>query len=158
MRRRAIAVVGPAECDGETYTAAYEVGKLIAQRGAVVVTGGRTGVMEAASRGACDAGGLVVGVLPGRDPDSANDAVHVAIPTGMGELRNGLVVSSGDAVIAIGGEWGTLSEIALAVKMGKPVVGLDTWQLARRGVAEDAILCASTAADAVERAFARCER
>lgn len=156
MPRRAIAVVGAGECDRETYDVAYEIGQLIAERGAIVVTGGRGGVMEAASRGARDAGGLVVGILPDGDASGANEAVEVAIPTGMGELRNALVVSSAEAVIAVGGEWGTLSEIGLAVKMGKPVVGWNTWKLVRQGVAEDAILCASTAAEAVERAFACC--
>jgi uncharacterized protein (TIGR00725 family) len=156
MPRRAIAVIGAGECDRETYDVAYEVGKLIAERGAMVVTGGRTGVMEAASRGARDAGGLVVGILPDRDASAANDAVEVAIPTGMGELRNGLVVGSAEAVIAVGGEWGTLSEIGFALKMGKPVVGWNTWKFVRHGAPEDGMLSASTAAEAVRLAFARC--
>src|SRR4051794_6925670 len=157
MPRRAIAVIGAGTCDHETYEAAYEVGRLIGERGAVLVTGGRSGVMEAASRGAREAGGLVVGILPDLDASTANDAVEIAIPTGMGQLRNGLVVSSGDAVIAIGGEWGTLSEIGLALKIGKPVIGWRTWELAREGVPRDGILCASTPAEAVQSAFACCE-
>src|SRR5947209_5916426 len=158
MPRRAIAVIGAGSCDAEVRDVAYDTGRLIAERGGVLVTGGGTGVMEAASRGARDAGGLVIGILPGPDAAAANDAVDVAIPTGMGQLRNGLVVASGEAVIAVGGEWGTLSEIGLALKWGKPVVGLDTWNSSRAGVPEDAILCASTAAEAVECAFASCER
>jgi uncharacterized protein (TIGR00725 family) len=158
MRRRAIAVIGGGECDAHVYDAAFAIGRLIAQREAVLVTGGRTGVMEAASRGAREAGGLVVGILPDLDPETANDAVEIAIPTGMGQLRNGLVVAAADAVIAVGGEWGTLSEIGLAKKFGKPVVGYDTWKLDRDTLAEDAILCASTAAEAVEQAFASFER
>lgn len=106
-------------------------------------------MMEAASWGAHDAGGLVVGILPGLDPAEANGAVDVAIPTGMGQLRNGLVVSSVAAVIAVTGEWGTLSEIGLARKLGKPVVGWKTWQLGR-----DDIIQAGTPEEAVERAFA----
>ena len=100
MARVAVAVVGSGECDADTAALASEVGRLIAERGAVLITGGSTGVMEAASRGAHVAGGLVVGILPGTDPAAANVWVDVAIPTGMGQLRNGLVVSSAEAVIA----------------------------------------------------------
>lgn len=157
MPRRAIAVIGAGSCDRETYDAAHEVGRLIAERGAVLVTGGRTGVMEAASRGARAAGGLVVGILPDLDPSTANDAVEIAIPTGMGQLRNGLVVSAGDAVIAMGGEWGTLSEIGFALKIGKPVIGWRTWDLGQHEIVRDAILSASTPTEAVDRAFAACE-
>jgi uncharacterized protein (TIGR00725 family) len=124
--RMAIAVIGAGTCSPQVAAIAREVGRRIAERDAVLVTGGRRGVMEAASRGAHEAGGLVVGILPGLDPTEANDAVDIAIPTGMGQLRNGLVVSSAQAVIALAGEWGTLSEIGLALKLGKPVVGLDT--------------------------------
>lgn len=149
MPRRAVSVIGAGSCDTATYERAREVGRLLAERGFVVVTGGRSGVMEAASRGARDAGGLCVGILPDLDPASANDAVEIAIPTGMGQLRNGLVVSAGEAVIAVGGAWGTLSEIGLALKMGKRVIGLDTWEIARHGVPRDGILCASDPAEAV---------
>ena len=108
---------------------AEETGRLLAQAGAIVVTGGRTGVMEAASKGAREAGGLTLGILPGSDRSEANPYVQVAVPTGMGEARNALVVRAADGVIAIGGEWGTLSEIALARKGGKPVVGIGSWDL-----------------------------
>ena len=111
--------------------AAEEVGRLVAEAGGIVVCGGLGGVMEAACRGARSADGVAIGLLPGADRRSANPFVTIAIPTGMGELRNGLVVRSADAVIAIGGEWGTLSEIALAIKAGTPVVGVDTWDLGR---------------------------
>jgi uncharacterized protein (TIGR00725 family) len=105
------------------------VGRLLAEAGAVVVTGGLGGVMEAASKGAREAGGTVVALLPGLDRADANPFVDVAIPTGMGEMRNALIVRAADAVVAVGGEWGTLSEIAFARKTGKPVVGVGSWQL-----------------------------
>jgi uncharacterized protein (TIGR00725 family) len=157
MPRRTIAVIGAGVCDPHVAAAAYEIGSLIAQRGAVLVTGGLTGVMEAASRGAHDAGGLVVGILPGLDRSAANEAVDVAIPTGMGQLRNGLVVSSAEAVIAVAGEWGTLSEIGLALKLGIPVVGWNTWELVRNGRPQDGIVRVATAGEAVERAFSLCD-
>lgn len=107
-----------------------------------MVTGGLGGVMEAASRGARQAGGLTLGILPGTDRGDANPHVEVAVPTGMGEARNALVVRAADGLIAIGGEWGTLSEIALARKGGKPVVGIGSWDL-------DGVEAASTPSDAV---------
>ena len=105
------------------------MGRLLAEAGAVVVTGGLGGVMEAASRGAREAGGLTVGILPGTDRREANAHVQVAVPTGMGEARNALVVRAADALVAVGGQWGTLSEIALACKAGKPVAGIGSWDL-----------------------------
>lgn len=102
---------------------------MLADAGAVVVTGGCSGVMEAASKGAHEAGGTTLGILPGTDRGEANEWVSVAVPTGMGEARNALVVRAADALIAIGGAWGTLSEIALARKAGKPVAGLASWEL-----------------------------
>jgi uncharacterized protein (TIGR00725 family) len=110
--------------------------------------------MEAASCGARDAGGLVVGILPGLNSAAANEAVDVAIPTGMGQLRNGLVVSSARAVIAVAGEWGTLSEIGFACKLGIPVVGWNTWELRKDGAAHDGIVRVHTPVEAVEQAFA----
>ena len=108
---------------------AEEVGRLLAEAGAVVVTGGLGGVMEAASKGAHEAGGTTLGILPGTDRDEANPWVGVAVPTGIGEARNALVVRAADGVIAVGGAWGTLSEIAFARKTGKPVAGLGSWDL-----------------------------
>jgi uncharacterized protein (TIGR00725 family) len=105
------------------------VGRLVAERGAVLVCGGLGGAMEAACRGAKQAGGLTVGILPGSDRSDANPYVDVALPTGLGEARNALVVRAADAVIAIGGGYGTLSEIAFALKAGKRVIGLDTWDI-----------------------------
>ncbi len=148
-----VAVVGGGVPDADADELAAEVGGELARRGAVVVCGGLGGVMEAACRGAKEAGGTTVGILPGSDRSAANEFVDVAIPTGLGEARNALVVRAADAVVAIGGEFGTLSEIALALKAGKPVVGLDTWELAKAGESVDAIERASTPADAVERAL-----
>ncbi len=148
-----VAVVGSGASERRLDLAAEEVGRLVAARGALVVCGGLGGVMEAACRGAKAAGGRTVGILPGLDRRAANPWVDVAIPTGLGEARNALVVRTADVLIAIGGEFGTLSEIALALKTGKPVVGIDTWELARRGVPATEIVRASTPAEAVERAL-----
>ena len=126
--------------------AAEAVGRALAEAGAVVICGGLGGVMEAACRGAKEAGGTTVGILPGHDRSAANPYVDVAIATGFGEARNALVVRAADALIAVGGEYGTLSEIALAVKAGKPVVGLGSWDL-------DAMTRADDAATAVRRAL-----
>jgi uncharacterized protein (TIGR00725 family) len=105
------------------------VGRALGERGVALVCGGLGGVMEAACRGAKGAGGATIGILPGSDRAAANEFVDVAIPTGLGEARNALVVRAADAVIAVGGGYGTLSEIALALKAGKRVVGLDTWDI-----------------------------
>jgi uncharacterized protein (TIGR00725 family) len=129
-----IAVVGPGQGSGEPELAlAEEAGAAVAEAGAGLVCGGLGGVMEAACRGARSRGGLTVGLLPGTDRDDANGWVLVALPTGLGEARNALVVRAADAVVAIGGGWGTLSEIALALKTGVPVVGIGTWEPAREG-------------------------
>jgi uncharacterized protein (TIGR00725 family) len=124
-----VAVVGPGEAEAGHESAAEEVGRLIAERGAILVCGGLGGVMEAACRGARSAGGVTVGLLPGIDRDDANPHVSVALPTGLGQARNAVVVRSADSVVAIGGGYGTLSEIALALRRGKPVIGLDTWEI-----------------------------
>ena len=134
-----VAVVGAGgDAAAELLALAEAVGTELARRGAVVVTGGLGGVMEAACRGARAAGGTTLGILPGPDRIAANPFVDVAVATGMGELRNGLVVRCADAVVAVGGEYGTLSEIALALKAGKPVVGLATWQIEGVRAAADA--------------------
>ena len=153
IRRPYVAVVGGSSADADACTVAEAVGGALGRRGAVVVCGGLGGVMEAACRGARAAGGLTVGLLPGDDRREANEFVDVAIPTGMGEARNALVVRAADVVIAIGGEFGTLSEIALALRTGKQVVGLSTWELAREGQAVDAIVRVSSAEDAVDVAL-----
>ena len=126
---RYVAVIGPSEASAAEITQAEAVGRLLAEAGAVVVCGGLGGVMEAVARGAATAGGMVVGVLPGRARADANPHVTVAIATGMGEMRNALIVRAVDAVVAVGGAYGTLSEIAFALRTGVPVVGLDTWDL-----------------------------
>ena len=125
-----VAVVGPSEATAVKAAWAEAVGSLVAAQGAVLVCGGLGGVMEAAARGAASVGGTVVGLLPGRERAEANPHVTVAIATGMGEMRNALVVRAADAVIAVGGAYGTLSEIAFALRTGVPVVGLGTWALA----------------------------
>ncbi|MEA2376438.1 MAG: hypothetical protein QOD13_345 [Thermoleophilaceae bacterium] len=139
-----MAVVGPGDAPA---AAAAGVGRLVAERGAVLVCGGLGGAMEAACRGAKQAEGVTVGILPGSDRSDANPYVDVALPTGLGEARNALVVRAADVVIAIGGGYGTLSEIALALKAGKRVIGLDTWDIEgveRASDAEAAVAAALT--------------
>lgn len=139
-----VGVIGSGVSHPELDDVAEAVGRAIAQAGAVVVCGGLGGVMEAACRGAVQAGGLTVGLLPGTDQHAANRWVTTAVPTGLGELRNGLVVRASDVLIAIGGEYGTLSEIGLGLKLGRPVVGVGTWTLVRPdGEADTAIVVAS---------------
>jgi uncharacterized protein (TIGR00725 family) len=148
-----VSVIGPGRADAAEQAAAESVGRELARRGAVVVCGGLGGAMEAACRGAQAEGGTTVGILPGPDRRGANPYLTFSIPTGMGELRNGLVVRAGDAVVAVGGEFGTLSEIGFALKLGRPVVGLRTWELARAGKpVTDAIIVAADPADAAARA------
>jgi len=152
-RARYIAVCGPGQANDQEVAWAEEVGRLIAQAGTVLVCGGLGGVMDAAARGAESVGGVSVGLLPGEERDEAGPHLTVAVPTGLGEARNALVVRAADAVIAISGEFGTLSEIALALKMGKPVVGLSTWELAKGGRPVDAIIRAATPEEAVRAAL-----
>ncbi|MBC7232396.1 MAG: TIGR00725 family protein [Chloroflexi bacterium] len=149
-----IAVIGAGRCSAEVAALAEAVGQELAKRGAVLICGGLGGVMEAACRGAKAAGGVTVGILPGTSRREANRYVDIPIVTGMGEARNVLVVQSAQAVIAIHGEYGTLSEIAHALKLGIPVVGLYTWQLAKDGRENQAIVRAQTAQEAVEKALA----
>lgn len=124
-----VAVVGPGEASSTELQAAEAIGAGLAESGAVVVTGGLSGVMEAACRGARSRGGQTLGILPGEDRAAANPWVEIAVATGIGELRNGLVVRASDALVAVGSGHGTLSEIALALKLGRPVVGLGTWDV-----------------------------
>jgi uncharacterized protein (TIGR00725 family) len=152
-RRPYVAVVGAGVPDRLTDELAEEVGRLLGQKGAVVVCGGMTGVMEAACRGAKSVGATTLGILPTSTRTSANDYVDVAVATGMGEMRNALIVRTVDVVIAIGGEFGTLSEIALALKTGVPVVGLQTWELAKAGKGVEAIEREATPRAAVDLAL-----
>jgi uncharacterized protein (TIGR00725 family) len=148
-----VAVAGGGVPDADADELAADVGRELARRGAVLVCGGLGGAMEAACRGAKEAGGTTVGILPGSDRSAANAFVDVAVATGMGEARNALIVRSADALVAVGGEFGTLSEIALALKTGKPVVGLGTWELAKAGRPVEAIVPAASPAEAVEEAL-----
>jgi hypothetical protein len=142
-----IAVIGAGACSARGAREAYEVGRELALGNAVLVCGGLGGVMEAAARGAREAGGLTVGILPGDGFDEANPFIDIAIPTGFGHGRNIMVVRAARAVIAIEGAYGTLSEIGLALAMGKPVIGLSTWDIG------PGILRASSPKQAVETAL-----
>lgn len=152
---RYVAVVGSGVATPEEERAAEAVGLALAEAGCVVVCGGLGGVMAAACRGAKAAGGTTVGILPGDDRREANPWVDVAVPTGMGEARNAIVVRTADALIAVGGEFGTLSEIALALKLGKPVAGLDTWTVQRERLSLDPVLRVRDPADAVRLVLER---
>ena len=149
-----VSVIGAGEASAEVLAQAEAVGRGLAQAGAVLVCGGRGGVMEAACRGAKLEGGTTVGILPTDHRQHANEYVDIAIATGMGEARNALVVRAADVLIAIDGEFGTLSEIALALRTDKPVVGIDTWDLSIDGQVVDAILRVHDPVAAVEAALA----
>ena len=129
-----IAVIGGHRCSKENYDLAYELGQLIAKEGWVLISGGKEGVMEATCRGAKEQGGLTVGILPGYDQKEANSYVSIKLPTGLGYARNVLVVRAADIVIAVNGEYGTLSEIAFALSEKKVVVGINSWDI--KGVAK----------------------
>ncbi|HZD80216.1 MAG TPA: TIGR00725 family protein [Actinomycetota bacterium] len=148
-----VAVCGAAEPTAQEAEWAQEIGRGLAAAGAVVVCGGLGGVMDAAARGAESAGGTSLGILPGSDRSEASTHLTVAIPTGLGEARNALVVRSADVVIAVGGEFGTLSEIALALKRGTPVVGLATWRVAKARPAVDPIVRVEDPQEAVAAAL-----
>ena len=152
-----VAVCGPDPAPADVAALCESVGRALARAGAILVSGGLGGAMEAAARGAAAEGGTVLGILPGSDRRAANAFVTVSVPTGMGEMRNALVVRAADAVIAVGGEFGTLSEIALALKAGTPVVGLGTWELTKAGGRTvDPIVRAATPDEAVTKALSAC--
>jgi uncharacterized protein (TIGR00725 family) len=149
-----ISVIGESAASPKVYKLAEEAGKLIARAGAVLVCGGLKGVMEAAARGAKSEGGLTVGILPGGRREDANPHIDIPIVTGLGYARNKLVVKSGQAVIAIGGKYGTLSEIAFALGYGIPVVGLNTWKLIRGdGKVDQGVIYSRSAEEAVQTAL-----
>jgi uncharacterized protein (TIGR00725 family) len=148
-----VGVIGEGVCSARVARQAERVGAAIARAGAVLLCGGLRGVMEAASRGAAGAGGTVVGLLPGFRAGDANRWVTIPIVTGMDQARNVVLVRSCDAVIALGGRYGTLSEIALALKLGIPVVGLRTWRLRQPEGRRVPLLTAATPEDAVARAL-----
>jgi len=129
VNRVYVSVVGSGTATGELYEQAREVGRLVAERNGVVVCGGLGGVMEAAARGAAEVGGVAIGILPDEDRGRANKYLTYSVATGVGQARNLAVVCSGDVVIAVGGEYGTLSEIGLALKVGRPMISLGTWDL-----------------------------
>ena len=146
MHRRYVAVCGASEATPAQLDAAREVGKLLAQNGAVILNGGFGGVMGAASEGAASEGGTVVGILPDTDRSDINAHLTIALATGLGQARNAVIVTAADSVIAIGHGWGTLSEIALARRLDRPVVALDTWEVKGLEVVK-------TPAEAVRRAL-----
>jgi hypothetical protein len=148
-----ISVIGSAGCTDEQKRIAYDIGRLIAKNKAVLICGGLGGVMEAASKGAKDEGGLALGVMPGTDNSFANTFIDIPIVTGIGEARNIIVALSGDAVIAVGGALGTLSELAFAMKYKKPVIGIDTWNLDDSYCEKINLHKAGTAEESVKKAF-----
>lgn len=152
-KKRYIAVIGGSDPEPEEARLAEEVGRELARRGAVLICGGLSGVMEAACKGASAENGLTIGILPGDSRNAANRYVQVPIVTGLGEARNVVVVKSAEAAIAIGGGYGTLSEIGHAMRAGMPVVGLNTWSLSRNGRADSWIILASDPIDAVNKAL-----
>ena len=144
-----VAVIGASRARAQDLDEARAAGRRLAELGAVVVTGGRGGVMAAACQGAKEGGGTTVGLLPGLDRSDANAWVDVALPTGLGEMRNALVARAAQAVVAVGGAWGTLAEIALARAAGTPVFGIGSWELG-----EDGVVAVASGAEAAERAIA----
>jgi uncharacterized protein (TIGR00725 family) len=157
-QRLIVAVIGGSAPTAEETRAAEAMGRALAERGAVLICGGRGGVMEAACRGAKAAGGLTIGVLPGTHRSEANPYVDIPIVTGIGEARNAIITRTAQAVIAIGGSYGTLSEIAFALRFGVPVVGLETWKMEREGHPPTPIVYAPTPEDAVVQALALARR
>ena len=153
QRKIIIAVIGAREPSPEEAGLAEEVGKEIARQGAALICGGLSGIMEAACRGAASEGGITIGVLPGYDQDAANPHVQIPIATGIGYARNVVIVRSAKAVIAVGGGYGTLSEIAYALAGNIPVIGLSTWSISRDGKQDDSIDYVQSPSEAVKKAL-----
>jgi len=145
-RRQVVAIIGAGDAPRAVCKLAFALGREVARRGAVLLNGGRTGVMESAAAGARREGGHTIGILPGLDRRAANPHIEFAIATGIGEARNAVIVASADAIIALAGEGGTLAEIGFAKKFGKPIVALDSWPeidgLRRAGTPVDAVALA----------------
>ena len=154
-RRRLVAVCGESDPQTSLADLAFELGHGIAERGAILICGGLTGVMEHAARGARAAGGLTVGLLPGEEPDDANAYIDLAIATGLGHARNAVLARTADGVVALGGGLGTLSEIALALRDGRPAIGIQTWRFDRQGRTEPELPTAGNVNDALTWLFAR---
>jgi len=157
-RKKIIAVIGAGQPSPEEANIAEEVGRELARQGATLICGGLGGVMEAASRGATSEGGLTIGILPGDNAKIANPYVQVPIVTGMGYARNVVVVKSAQAVIAVGGSYGTLSEIAHALQNNIPVIGLNTWSLSKNSKQDNSIILAHNPIDAVAKALNLAEK
>ncbi|MCX7703671.1 MAG: TIGR00725 family protein [Planctomycetota bacterium] len=158
MPKYVIAVIGASDASEEELSAAEQIGEIVAQAGCILVCGGLGGVMEAAARGAKKNNGFVVGILPSRRKSDANPFVDFALPTGMNEARNFLVVAGADAAIAVGGGLGTLSEIALALKLGIPVISLFSWRLEENRLSGVEYIEAKDAQDAVKKALKAIEK
>jgi uncharacterized protein (TIGR00725 family) len=140
-----IGVIGASSCSAEIAELAEAVGREIGKRGAVLICGGLGGVMEFASKGAKEAGGLTIGILPGTSTEDANSYIDIPIVTGLGHARNIVIAHSADSLIALSGEHGTLSEIAIGLKLKKTVIGLNTWDI-------EGVIPAKTAAEAIDKA------
>ena len=149
--RKMIAVIGESDASDEIIKIAKETGSLIAEREGILICGGLAGVMCAAAEGAQKAGGITIGILPDYERDNANEFIDLVIPTGIGHARNTVIVASAHGIIAIGGRYGTLSEIALARKMNKPVMTLSSFEIHREGKVQGDILSADTPRHAVSR-------
>ena len=152
-KKRFIAVIGGGQCSPDEAKLAEEVGRALARQGGTLVCGGLGGVMKAACKGAISAGGETIGILPGENRQAANPYVQVPIVTGIGYARNVAVVKSAQAVIAIGGNYGTLSEIGHALQSGIPVIGLNTWSLSRNGQPDNSIILTQNPVEAVDIAL-----
>ena len=152
-QKRFIAVIGGSECSPQEAKLAEEVGRELARQGVILVCGGLGGIMKAACKGASSQGGVTIGILPGGNRQAANPYVQIPIVTNLGEARNVVVVKSAQAVIAIGGGYGTLSEIGHALRNGIPVIGLKTWSLSRNGQPDNSIILAQDPAEAVSKAI-----
>ena len=145
-KKKRIGVIGGAKADAKSRQIAFRIGQLIAEKGAILVCGGLSGIMEASSRGAKEAGGKTMGILPGNSPDDANPYIDIAIATGLGYSRNSLVAMNADVLIAIDGQYGTLTEIAYGCIYGKKIIGLGTWDI-------PGVIKAKSPEEAIEIAF-----
>lgn len=152
-KKRFIAVIGSGQCSKGEARLAEEVGRELAKRGVILICGGLGGIMEAACKGASSEGGVTIGILPGDSRQQANPYVQIPVVTGMGYARNIAVVKSAEAVIAICGSYGTLSEIAHALQSDIPVIGLNTWALSRNGQPDNSIIPAQSPAEAADKAL-----
>jgi len=152
-KKKFIAVIGGNQCSPQEAKLAEEVGRELAKRGVILICGGLGGVMEAACRGASSEGGVTIGILPGESRQAANPYVQFPIVTGIGYARNVAVVKSAQAVIAISGSYGTLSEISHALQNGIPVIGLNTWSLSKNGQQDNSIIPAQNPTEAVNKAL-----